>query len=185
MDYFQKTVYQKKIALIGNASSIFDYKYGSKIDACDIAIRMNAGFINEPESQGNKTDILALSLALKLEDIINSFDPRLVIWATSKRRLMPRDYKNEKFILILHPLLVWLKLRLKLNARPSTGAILANYLTKHCNPAKIELYGFDFFKTKTFYNHKHHIGPHVPSKEENFFNSLIFSGKIQNMQTTI
>ena len=186
MNYFQEIVYQKKIALIGNASSIFDYENGRKIDECDVVVRMNAGFIKKPDSQGKRTDILALSLALKVGDIINEFDPRLVIWATSKRKLMPQEYKNIKnFKLVLHPLLVWFKLRFKLNARTSTGAILANYLANYCNPKNIELYGFDFFKTKTFYNKKQHIGPHNPSKEEIFLKNLIFSGRIQNMQTTI
>jgi hypothetical protein len=186
MNSFQESVLGKKVALIGNASSIFDYENGGKIAECDVVIRMNAGFIKKPDSQGQKTDILALSLALKVGDIINEFDPQLVIWATSKRKFLPQEYKNQKnFKLVLHPFLVWFKLRIKLNARPSTGAIIANYLTKCCNPIKIELYGFDFFKTKTFYNEKHHIGPHAPSKEEVFFNELIFSGKIQNMQANI
>jgi len=185
MNSFQQIVFEKKIALIGNASSIFDYDYGNKIDTCDVVIRMNAGFIRKPQSQGKRTDILALSLALNGGDIKNEFAPRLVIWATSKRNLMPQEYKTENFKLLLHPLFVWFKLRIKLNSRPSTGAIIANYLTNNCKPAKIEMYGFDFFKTKTFYNEKHHIGPHVPINEENFFKNMISSGKVQNMQSII
>jgi len=185
MNSFQEIVVKKKIALVGNASSIFDFKNGSRIDACDVVIRMNAGFIKNPDSQGKKTDILALSLALNVEDIVKEFNPKLVIWATSKRNLMPQNYKNNFFNFCLHPLIIWFKLRIRLNARPSTGAIMVNYLTKYCDSDKIELFGFDFFKTKTFYNQIHHIGPHAPSKEEKFFKNLIFSGRIQNMQTTV
>ena len=182
MNKLQQAIYRKKVALIGNASSIFEGNYGIQINSCDIVIRMNGGFIRDTMCQGSKTDILVLSLPLSHDVIKKEFNPWLIIWATSKRKIMPHEYKNKKIELFLHPLWVWFKLRLRLNARPSTGAIIGNYITSYCKTSKIEMYGFDFFKTKTFYNEKHRIGPHSPCNEEVFFHKLISSGKIQNMQ---
>ena len=182
MNIVQSIVYNKKIALIGNASSIFNFDFSKQIDSCDVVVRMNAGYIKNHKAQGIRTDILALSLAIAEDDIVKNFNPKIVIWATSKRKMMPKSYKYSTFKLFMHPLLVWLRLRIKLKARPSTGAIVANYIYSKCNPQKIEMYGFDFFKSKTFYNLKHHLGPHVPCYEEEFFKNLISSGKVKNMQ---
>lgn len=49
----RKFICGKSVAIVGNAESLFNYKYGKDIDSHDIVIRMNLGYrIIKPESSG-------------------------------------------------------------------------------------------------------------------------------------
>ncbi len=172
MKNLREMVRGRTVALVGNASSIFEKKRGPEIDSQDIVVRMNAGFVTSPESQGTRTDVWVTSLAVPVEDVENRFNPRIAIWATSKRSLLPSEYRDASFDLLLHPLARWIQLRLSLGARPSTGAIIANYLANFCAPELVTTYGFDHFQTKTFYSNSLRPGPHSASAEAAFFDAL-------------
>ena len=50
----------KSIAIIGNASYLFDSNYGKQIDNFDVVVRINKGYLNlSNKHQGSKTDVLA------------------------------------------------------------------------------------------------------------------------------
>ena len=63
----------KSIAIVGNASSLLDHSFGQEIDSYDVIIRLNKGFIRNPESQGTRTDILGLSCKLTKKEFMSNF----------------------------------------------------------------------------------------------------------------
>ena len=177
MHAFRKAIDGRSVALIGNARSIFDRQQGPQIDQNDVVIRMNAGFIKEPLCQGSRTDVWVSSLAVPVENVIAEFDPCVVVWATSKRREIPADYGVQEFPFEKHPLLEWARLRWTLGARPSTGLIIANYIYRRCTPSVVNVFGFDHFKSGTFYNETENLGPHKPDPEHNMFLDFYDSGR--------
>lgn len=177
IQFFANIVAGKKVALVGNAASIFESKHGAKIDNCDVVIRMNAGVVKMACSQGSRTDVLVTSIPINAEKISLDFNPSIVVWATSKRKAIPKSYAEQTFDFCLHPNWIWLGLRLKIGSRPSTGAIIANYLNLKCQPNVVTTFGFDHFVTKSFYQEREDIGPHSAIGEERFFKDLYKSGK--------
>lgn len=128
----------KTVAIVGNAKSIFDNSYGAEIDAHDAVLRFNAGYIYKEEAQGTKTNVLFCACPVDI-DRFNS--PRFVI-NRSKRTDVGRATISDAE-----------RKRLKdiLGHQPSTG-FMAIDICIYSEPASIDLYGFDFESTPTFYN---------------------------------
>lgn len=147
----------KSVAIIGNASSIFNDALGAEIDTHDVVIRINYGYIKDPVAQGSKTTIWAGSVALDEHEVQTRFAPIYAMWMTPRRRSLPNYSPAFRRKLFMHPVEIWETLQKELGAwgdgqaRPTTGAMLINLVVKHCAPSRVRLYGFDFFKTKTFY----------------------------------
>lgn len=147
----------KSVAIIGNANSIFNDALGAEIDTHDVVIRINYGYIKDPVAQGSKTTIWAGSVALNEREVQEHFAPAYAMWMTPKRRSLPDYSPTFRRKLYMHPLEIWEILQKELaplgdgQARPTTGAMVVNFVVKHCSPSRVRLYGFDFFKTKTFY----------------------------------
>lgn len=176
MKWFESSVRNKTVAVVGNASSLLQHDFGEIIDACDLVIRMNLGFVQRPESQGSRTDIVVTSIPIEMKDLLETYSPQGVIWATSKRRRIPADYyHNKHFHFELHPLHHWWALRWRLEARPSTGAILLNYLWSRCSARQVSVFGFDGFRSPTFYESRKDIGPHCKESEDAFVSRICAS----------
>lgn len=147
----------KSVAIIGNASSIFNDRLGAEIDAHEVVIRINHGCIKNPVAQGSKTTIWAGSVALNEHEVQEYFAPIYAMWMTPRRRSLPNYSPDFRRKLFLHPVEFWEVLQKEVGAlgdrqaRPTTGAMVINLVVKHCKPSRVRLYGFDFFKTKTFY----------------------------------
>jgi hypothetical protein len=147
----------KSVAIIGNASSIFNDALGAEIDTHDVVIRINYGYIKDTSAQGSKTTIWAGSVALDEHEVETRFAPIYAMWMTPRRRSLPDYSPAFRRKLFMHPVEIWDALQKELGAmgnaqaRPTTGAMLINFVVKHCAPSRVRLYGFDFFKTKTFY----------------------------------
>lgn len=149
------SVENKKVAIVGNAQSLFDRKYGKEIDKHDFIIRFNKGFITKPESQGTKTSFLILATHLKNRQIksykaeytadrckVYNNKVQFIIGDKEKRRI--RNFIGE---------------------HPTTGFIAIDICL--CFGAKsIDLYGFDFEATPTFYNPKDYVSPHDYKSEK-------------------
>jgi hypothetical protein len=160
------------IAVVGNAQSILSKNYGTNIDGHDFIIRMNAGSPIMPDSQGGRTDVLALSMPLSSRDIMSMFGSPQVVWMTPKRKKITPELRE--IISLYYPELCWSKLHTTLReARPSTGAMVINLLTEYLSPSKLSLFGFDFKKTKTFYLDKDHVGPHNYDLEEVYVTAMV------------
>lgn len=145
----------KKVAIVGNAESIFSKRNGKKIDSHDFVIRFNKGFIKDKRSQGSKTDLLLLACLLT-KDEIDSFGAKYVCNRShSYKNPVPWMIKNDQRALM----------RLKLGAQPSTG-FMAIDICLYFGAESIDLYGFDWEKTPTYYNPKGYQTQHRYSEEE-------------------
>ena len=131
----------KRVAIVGNAKSLFDYEQGAQIDEFDFVIRFNKGFITRPECQGTKTDFLILACLLT-DDEIQSYNAK---WVSNRST----SYVNPVYFTISnHDRRM---LRDKLDSQPSTG-FMAIDLCLTAGAKSIDLFGFDFEQTPTFYN---------------------------------
>ena len=160
----------KKICLLGNANSVLKEK--KKIDSFDIVGRMNRGTPQGKETFiGSRTDILFLSTHMSGENIRRTFDPQFVVWMTICNRLASSwTLKNA----IQNPPEDWNALYKKLSINPTTGMMALNFMLKHINFKNLAIYGFDFFKTKTWYNTRIDSGQkHSGKKEKLLFMKMI------------
>lgn len=155
----QKLIDNKYVALVGNAESLFDFQYGSEIDDHQVVIRINDTAIFHDDltprhSQGTKIDIWAF------------WDVYRFITSQSQYRTKRTDeffYKGKfkKLNLCMGMREKGFELNdkefgldIKQQCRkelgnPSTGLVLL-YLLDNMNPKEVNVYGFDFKKTKTF-----------------------------------
>lgn len=150
-----KYIKGKRVAIVGNAKSIFSTRYGSEIDSHDIVIRFNKGFIYYPESQGIRTDIVVLACLLR-DDEREGYKARYVI-NRSKNYRNPANFTistqdRERLAQII-------------GSQPSSG-FMAIDLCLEARAGSIDLYGFDFEATPTFYNPGNYQTQHNYSKEE-------------------
>jgi lipopolysaccharide biosynthesis glycosyltransferase len=155
-------MHNSSVAIVGNASSILEHNYGKEIDSHDIVIRFNKGF---PSSKtGFKTSMVFLACTLtpaELERYAGAFlikrsalcDNKCDFNVLSEDRFFLRQDKTDIMIL-----------QRKSHCQASTGFIAINFALS-CNPRKIDLYGFDFFKTDTYYNPKGYQTMHNGDKE--------------------
>jgi len=145
----EKLINGKNIAIIGNATSIFDTKYGEEIDSHDVIIRINKGFIQKPESQGKKTTIVATVRTLTSAEL-KSFNPKYLIGATYTSSSRYDRAFSQSYIKSVAE---------GLGTRTSTGMLLINWCID-CKAKNIDLYGFDWNKTNTFYNNEDAVTIH-------------------------
>ena len=144
----------KSVAIVGNAKSLFDYSYGKEIDKADVVIRFNRGFPNDIKSQGKKTTILMLACDLSKTDI-NFYKAKYVINRSGiASNDAPTISSNDRN-----------RLAEKLGSQPSSGFMAIDLcLTAHAK--SIQLYGFDFEQTPTFYNPEGYKTKHDYNKEQ-------------------
>jgi len=163
LDEIQEFCKGKDICLLGNANSVLNEK--KDIDSFDIVCRMNRGISQGKEAFiGSRTDILFLSTGMSGENIQGSFKPRFVMWMTECNRLATSWVLENA---IQNPSKDWRELQKQLEINPSTGFLALNFFLKRIDFKNLTIYGFDFFKTKTWYNTKIDSGQkHCGQKEE-------------------
>jgi hypothetical protein len=147
----------KSVAIVGNASSIFDKSNGKAIDSHDVVIRFNKGFVTKPESQGTRTDILIVACKLTLDQKA-SFKAKYCINRSNRTKVGEYTLPNS------------MRFRLKeiIGAQPSSGMLAIEL----CKGAKsIDLYGFDGI-TPTYYNPEGYVTQHNYTKEQEIIKSL-------------
>jgi len=166
----QKFCKGKEICILGNANSVLNKK--KDIDSFDIVGRMNRGTPQGKEKFiGSRTDILFHSTHMSGENIQRSFNPRFAVWMTICNRLASSwTLKNA----IQNPPDDWDALYDKIGINPTTGMMTLNFLLKHIDFKSLTIYGFDFFKTKTWYNTRIDSGQkHSGEKEKVLFMGMI------------
>lgn len=143
----------KTVAIVGNASSIFDKKYGQEIDDHDVIIRFNRGFITKPESQGSKTSIVILATELNIDEKA-SF--KAMYYVNRSRNTQSGDYTIGNAM----------RARLKawLGKQPSSG-FMAIDICREAKAKSIDIYGFDK-NVPTFYNPDGYITQHDYDMED-------------------
>lgn len=130
----------KSVAIVGNAKSIFEKQSGAEIENHDVVIRFNRGFVTDKYAQGFKTDILIL--ACELTKAEKAKFGALFTINRSKRTHCGKLTFDDKMRRDLKDLI---------GAQPSSG-FMAIDLCRKAGASKIDLYGFDFGATQTFYH---------------------------------
>lgn len=167
----QGICFEQDVAIVGNAQSLLDRNLGDEIDSHDIVVRLNKGVTIE--KNGHKCDIHCAS---GREGIVDPQDfkteiPQISFWMTPKYREMAPSH------FYLFPEMSWRNLKMRALPggadRPTTG-LMAIYMILQTGAANINLYGFDFWQTKTFYLDRRGSRPaHNPAKERDFVDELI------------
>jgi hypothetical protein len=172
-----------RLVIVGNSDRIVEQRLGAWIDSHPMVLRMNWGFpLRHPDSLGRRTDILAVSCDISPEEIFREYDPRLVIVASPKHECFPRVFDPLEplggrlaGIRITYPKQWWGDLYRELgDVRPSTGAMMLYGCIRLGIGA--DIVGFDFLKTKSWYNEAPLAVPHVGTVEERFAMDLVQRG---------
>ena len=150
----KKYITGKTVAIVGNAKSIFDKANGKAIDSHEVIIRFNKGFVTAPAAQGSRTDILLLACELGLDEKA-SYKAVYSVNRSNNTRCGDLTIGNK----------MRSRLRAWIGKQPSTG-FMAIDLCREAGASKIDLYGFDFEKTPTFYNPADYVTKHDYDAEE-------------------
>jgi hypothetical protein len=171
---FADLVNGKKIAVVGNAQSLFSQSNGNYIDKHDIVIRFNSAaplyYKDDPniiKSHGNKTDVWAfwtvgafIRKSLDNETLKNSFynDEIYKIQVKENNYIAEtREFISDTFPKFDYKVLstyikrssILLNTKSKIDFQPSAGISILQWL-KLTKPKEVNVFGFDFKKTPTF-----------------------------------
>jgi hypothetical protein len=69
--------------------------------------------------------------------------------------------------------------------RPSTGAMILDFVANRLHPTQLNLFGFDFKKSKTLYEKKQKLGPHNWELEQACALQRIEEARAQNLDWNI
>lgn len=166
----------KSIAIVGNAQSLLDMGLGNEIDSHDIVVRINQSVISERhvlDRIGYKCDIYTASgTGMILKKFHKTTQPKLCYYMTTLKRDIAPSYFH------FFPENMWNDLQRELgagpDARPSTGIMTIYMIVNSTEFKNINIYGFDFWQTKTFYNPSLHVAKsHKPDFEKDFIKRLL------------
>jgi len=155
------------VAIVGNAQSIFAKHNGSAIDDHNVVIRFNRGFVSDKQAQGSRTDIVILACDLTAEEVAQ-FNAVYVLNRSHRTKCGDVTFKN----------VIRQKLKQKTGAQPSSG-FMAIWLCRYAKAKSIDLYGFDFEHTPTFYNPVGYVTKHNYNEEEKFVRKLAEKGIVR------
>lgn len=158
----------KRVAIVGNAKSIFDKRNGKEIDEHDTVIRFNKGFIYNKDAQGSFTTMVFLACNLASYEL-QGYNAQFFI-NRSNHYYNPTNLRvsnGDRKILAD-----------RLGAQPSTGFMVIDICLKF-GAKQIDLYGFDWEKTPTFYNEPNYVTQHKYSEEE----KIVLAYKKQGLLT--
>ncbi len=146
----QALVDGKSVAVVGNASSLFGKNQGAEIDAHDVVIRLNRGFIVDRTQQGSRTDIIGTARPLSVEQI-QQFSPQLVYWLFWRRWRIPTWNDAIWDMTEVVPLNAWREANKTMKKRPTSGYVVSHLLANHTKAKNFVVYGFDFYTSGNFY----------------------------------
>lgn len=168
----------KSVAVVGNAQSLFGAGFGPEIDAHDVIIRMNKGIVNDPASQGTRTDIVTLTPELTEAETRTAFHPKLYVFLIHRLRHFRYSDAQTLDTMVMYALRYWMADQRMIGRRPSSGFMMISYLLRLNCAAQITLYGFDFGNSATFYNPVGYKTPHNFSKEGEIIQRWIAEGRL-------
>lgn len=158
------------VAIIGNAKSLFDKRYGPIIDSYNIICRINNGCsIIEPQSQGLNTNFAFFNSAARHYNLIHKLNKSIQIFHVSNKNR--HKNKNIKLSINYVPIESNKEIaKLAKTDKPSSGLMIIHYMMNF-SPKKLSLFGFDFKKTPSYYTNNK--GPHDFLKEKEYVLNLI------------
>jgi hypothetical protein len=156
----------RPVAIVGNATSILGRSDGHLIDS-GCVLRMNAGIPVKRASQGAKVDIHCFSTRPTLERNLkkarrgwlpwrntNYFRDAIGIWMNPQFRDQVSD-RDQLF----YPIDRWERLADTLKAPPSVGTMALDLIASIDQKA-VNVFGFDFKSSNTFYRQRDNRGKH-------------------------
>jgi Glycosyltransferase family 29 (sialyltransferase) len=158
----------KSIVIVGNATSLLDHQYGALIDDHEVVTRMNMGFPINPVAQGARCDLWCFSSFRATRRAPPDFAPPRSVWMSPKFR----DQADHGLDCYFYPVSYWRTLRQKLGARPSVGAMTVDLFSR-ARPRQVTIIGFDFNRSKTFYENRTLPSPHDFAAEERYIMDLV------------
>lgn len=177
----QKFCKGKTIIVVGNSSRLLNDNHGNLIDSYDIVVRINRGYQQSSlysQMIGNKTTILSVGIksAVSALRIIgrNKLDYILspIIW--SEKLNLPntynvtvKDYNTLKTVANV--------------IKPSTGISTYNFFNNLNNFKRLDLIGFDFFKSST--RAVNQLG-HIKVRDHDGYRESLFFEKIKDNSRT-
>lgn len=157
----------RSVALVGNARSLLD-KPQSGIEDRQVVVRINRGFESAGARPwiGTRTDVLLVSSGAR-DEIDGWFDqaPAIVYMSPNFREKAPKRAAGRT---LFYPVRWWEELRDAVGARPSTGCMGIDMISRVLGAGELHLYGFDFWRSETSYSGENRPGPHSPGAEEQF-----------------
>ncbi|TXH95883.1 MAG: hypothetical protein E6Q73_14235, partial [Pseudorhodobacter sp.] len=135
----------RRVAVVGNARSLSLTEFGLESDSHDLVIRVNSAPIPDGRSHGVRTDWMAMSVRPK-RSLMAERSPTLVLWMAHKRKRLA-FWLLQHFPVFLNSISRHAALAAELGARPTTGLMLIDLCLRA--GAETDLYGFDFFQTKS------------------------------------
>ncbi len=158
----------RSVAIVGNATSLLAHRHGALIDSHDIVVRMNMGFPVDPAAQGTRFDLWCFSNYRATLQAPDGFVAPRSVWMSPKFR----DWQGGGVDCCLYPLPYWQALHDKLGARPSVGAMTID-LVSRAAPREVTIIGFDFNRSRTFYETRTLPSPHDFAAEVRYLTDLI------------
>ena len=158
----------KSVAIVGNATSLLVHAHGALIDGHDVVVRMNMGFPVDPAAQGMRFDLWCFSNYRATLQAPDGFVAPRSVWMSPKFR----DWQGGGIDCCFYPKAYWRALRDRLGARPSVGAMTID-LVARASPRQVTIIGFDFNRSKTFYETRTLPSPHDFAAEERYVTDLI------------
>jgi hypothetical protein len=155
----------KSVVIVGNAKSLLSTTYGTEIEAHDIVIRLNKGFVTLPEAQGTRTDIVGLTPELSEDETTANFKPSHFLMLIPKMRHYRLFSRNAVRNTLFYNFRYWLADRNLIGRRPSSGFMAISWMVRLGLAKSITLYGFDFGATPTYYNPEGYKTPHNYDRE--------------------
>ena len=170
----------RRVAIVGNAESLLRTRFGAQIDAMDVVVRINHGVARHPASQGQRTDVLAMSCRMPEADLLRNFDPALILWMTPRWRHIQPYSRQVMRRVCFFPGQAWRHLSQDLlgGRRPSTGFMTTMQLLQLDAAAEIHLFGFDFGATRTYYNAPDYQTPHDYAAEARILSAQVAAGRL-------
>ena len=164
----------KTVAVVGNAQSLKSKNYGKEIDSHDVVVRINRGISASDmhtNSFGKKTNVWMFNL---YNDKLKSFHSSLSIDNKYYKMQMNYDKNNRNFD-YSYPKEYYLELFSYFDPKkPTTGIRCLHYISK-CNPKSVDVYGFDWKETPTFYDRYANDSQHDYAKEKEYCINHFFS----------
>jgi hypothetical protein len=147
----------KTVAIVGNAESISKKHYGKDIDAHQVVVRINRGLLcctkinHTKDSFGIKLDVWMFNLYNRNIRLFYDNIKHKLIKQNFYKMQMNEDLNNDNFD-FSYPGEYYMDLKKHfLPKNPSTGLRALDYVSK-CNPSLVNVYGFDWKETPTFYD---------------------------------
>jgi hypothetical protein len=170
----------KTVALVGNSMALFDENFGKEIDSHEVIVRLNKAAMlvdrfDCEKTHGTKTDIWGFWSVVEYEKHFLKYPDLKKIHAGHQFR-SNRLIEQVDFI---YPDELYTPLKTVAGSKrnPTTGFIMIDYIM-HCNPVKMDVYGFDFKKTPTWTDPdriKEKKCPHNHDIEEAYCMEHVFS----------